>query len=68
MANCNSRIEGLICSTCDSRTGYSLFCRGSAAVRNSCGIESSRWELIWLRVVLEMKRIVGSWGQWKLRK
>lgn len=46
MANCNSRTEGLTCSTCDRRTGYRRFCRGSAAVRSSCGMESSRWELM----------------------
>lgn len=39
-------MEGLTSSTCDRRTRYSLFCRGSAAVRSSCGIEASRWELI----------------------
>lgn len=54
-ANSRSRTEGLTCSMCDNRTGCSLFCRGSAAVRNSWGIESSLLEVI-SPVVLEMER------------
>lgn len=79
MANCNSRTEGLPCSTCDRRTGYRRFCRGSAAVRSSCGMESSRWELMiigfprWNCLLLVRwgwpRRSASRWiGRWYGRK
>lgn len=60
MASCSSRTDWLTCSTCDRCTGYSLFWRGSAAVRSSWGMESSRDEI--------MPRDRDRGGKWASRK